>query len=821
VTHRTRRIVSQPFHALEPRRLLAASLSSTGLLDVLGAAAAETISVSLSGTNVVVKINNATQTFPLAKVKSLRVNAGAGNDRVTVAANLPAATLNGGDGNDTLTGGSRNDTLNGNNGNDSLLGGAGNDTLIGGPGNDTLSGQGNFDSADYRSSLGGVRLSLDGVANDGQVSINERDNLLDAEQLLGSNFNDTITGNGGTNQIFGGAGNDEIRALAGNDSVYGGPGNDKLFGGDGNDTLKGDDGNDLLGGENGDDSMDGGNGADGIYGNAGKDTLDYSARTANLVITIDGKANDGQLNEQDNVSWDVEVIKGGKANDSITAEQTRFIQNTFIGGPGNDTLDGGAGEDTLDGGDGNDLLRAGRGDEESISLQSNPPVDHSKVAPNSLLGGAGNDTLVPGQHDDILSGGAGNDTADYSGIFSGFSGGIKVSLDGVRNDGFGEFILDLPIGEGPFVHSEADNVLPDVETVIAGAGNDLIVGSSANNVLIGGAGNDTIRGQQGNDTIKGDAGDDSLDGGDGDDWFDGGAGGDIITGGESAGANWGKDTLDYSARTANLNINTTDDQANDGEAGERDNIAWDVDLIKCGKGNDHVVARANVSGGDGNDTLEGVWGGNTFDGGAGNDVLRAKEDDDVYWIDDPTPHVGTTPSILLGGAGDDRLVAGRGDNVLSGGPGNDTADYSEYGSYTGVDISLDGVRNDGYRPWSMYFLGTGQVYYSESDNVMADVENVIGSWNWDNITGNGANNRLEGGGGNDVLNGGGGNDTLVGDRQNVSQYDSDQDTLNGGDGDDTLLSRDAFADVLDGGNGFDRAQIDEKDTRSNIEQLLA
>src|SRR5918993_3673138 len=131
-----------PFQSLETRRFLAATLTSTGLLDVTGTAAGETITVSLSGTNVVVKVGNATNSFAASRVKTLRVAAAAGNDRVTLGANLPGATISGGDGNDTLTGGSRNDTINGDNGNDSILGGAGNDTMVGGagsgPGNDKL-----------------------------------------------------------------------------------------------------------------------------------------------------------------------------------------------------------------------------------------------------------------------------------------------------------------------------------------------------------------------------------------------------------------------------------------------------------------------------------------------------------------------------------------------------------------------------------------------------------------------------------------------------------------------------------------------------------
>ncbi|MGA8747136.1 MAG: hypothetical protein WB507_14895 [Solirubrobacterales bacterium] len=78
---------------------------------------------------------------PAPQVSGFEVNAGEGNDTVTVAREVPVGvTLRGGPGNDRLVGGSGNDKLIGGPGNDTLIGGPGNDTLIGGPGNDTLIG---------------------------------------------------------------------------------------------------------------------------------------------------------------------------------------------------------------------------------------------------------------------------------------------------------------------------------------------------------------------------------------------------------------------------------------------------------------------------------------------------------------------------------------------------------------------------------------------------------------------------------------------------------------------------------------------------------
>jgi len=134
---------------LEGRRMLSASLSSTGIVTVTGTAAADEIAITrdLTHHQLVVKQElragggESTTRFALAKVKSIVVNAGAGNDEVTLGSAVPfAATINGGDGNDQLTGGAGNDIINGGNGNDELFGGAGNDILNGNAGNDHITG---------------------------------------------------------------------------------------------------------------------------------------------------------------------------------------------------------------------------------------------------------------------------------------------------------------------------------------------------------------------------------------------------------------------------------------------------------------------------------------------------------------------------------------------------------------------------------------------------------------------------------------------------------------------------------------------------------
>jgi len=110
-------------------------------------------------------------------------------------------------------------------------------------------------------------------------------------------------------------------------------------------------------------------------------------------------------------------------------------------------------------------------------------------------------------------------------------------------------------------------------TIDGGSGNDL--------PLNGYGGADTINGGAGDDALFGGDGNDRLDGGDGDDAFEGfgglsptsplsTAGTDIYIGGG------GKDFVDYAGNTGPMTI-SLDGLANDGAAGEADNLGADVE----------------------------------------------------------------------------------------------------------------------------------------------------------------------------------------------------------------------------------------------------
>ncbi len=147
--------------------------------------------------------------------------------------------INAGEGNDVLSAGSGNNEMHGDGGNDLLYSGAGNDLLDGGTGSDTAS---------YAHATAAVTVNLGLLGAQNTLGAGT-DTLTGIENLIGSNFNDSLTGDGNNNVINGGLGNDFLNGGAGDDLLIGGMGNNTLTGGAGADTfqwLKGNSGHDLI-----------------------------------------------------------------------------------------------------------------------------------------------------------------------------------------------------------------------------------------------------------------------------------------------------------------------------------------------------------------------------------------------------------------------------------------------------------------------------------------------------------------------------------------------------------------------------------------------
>ncbi|MHB0767826.1 calcium-binding protein [Bradyrhizobium sp. 5.13L] len=362
-----------------------------------------------------------------------------------------------------------------------------------------------------------------------------------------------------------------------------------------------------------------------------------------------------------------------------------------------DRIDGRDGDDNIDARQGNDTIVAGLGD------------DH-------IVAGSGNDIVYAGEGNDLVFAGAGNDLV--------FGGAGHDSLHGEDGD-------DTIMGE------DGDDVISGgggADILIGGAGDDIIQGDAGNDTLDGGSGNDSLAGGVGDDVIIAAGGDDSLFGGAGNDMLADGLGSDRAQGdagddhflvaadeaNDAYDGGDGLDTIDFSAATESVVVNLGSGTAEGRETGH--DMVADVERIIGGSGDDHVdagsmTADVTMSGGNGNDLLEGGVGDDTvFDGsgsdavsaGGGNDHVVADADaaNDSYdggtgedTLDYSTATLSVTVDVaggtadgldvghdliaafekIITGSGDDHIVAGSNSISMTGGDGDDTFEFKRTG----------------------------------------------------------------------------------------------------------------------------------------------
>jgi len=335
-----------------------------------------------------------------------------------------------------------------------------------------------------------------------------------------------------------------------------------------------------------------------------------------------------------------------------------------------------------------------------------------------------------------------------------------------------------------------------IERVLAGSGDDFILGNVANNYIAAGAGADNVDGGRGNDTIYGGDGSDPLLGGVGSDSILGEAGDDWISGGDASDRIWGGDGFNtiFGGAGADLIWGGSGFDSLSGEAGNDILRGGDgADLIDGGDGADRLYGEGGddiLSGGAGNDRLDGADGNDQLDGGIGADLLYGGAGDDILigGVGNDTLYGNDGNDILQAGDGNDRLDGGTGDDICQAGAG---ANYVAGG--TGNDILVSEAGNDtlsGGDGNDILDAGAGddRLDGGDGDDILEGGEGV---------------NLLSGGDGNDILNSGAGTDTLNGGYGNdVLTAGAGNDRLLGSYGDD-ILTGGAGADTLSGGAGLD------------------
>jgi Ca2+-binding RTX toxin-like protein len=238
------------------------------------------------------------------------------------------------------------------------------------------------------------------------------------------------------------------------------------------------------------------------------------------------------------------------------------------------------------------------------------------------------------------------------------------------------------------------------------------------------------------------------------------------------------------------------------------------DRIDGAGGDDLICAGGLLRGGDGNDKLH---------GGPKSDFIDAGNGDDLLVEGGETAPVGAN---LMGGPGNDRLIGAAGNDALWPGPGfdlvrgrggSDSLRYDLFpGATRGVTVDLNAGRG-----------------WGEGRDILFGVESVVGTPFDDVLFGNGANNGFAAGDGNNVVRGRAGDDGLAsGTGQDRLYGGRGNDTFGGGGGrdvaygyggDDIFYMAEPYGgeepsrDVLWGGSGSDKAEVDSIDRLHSIE----
>ena len=252
-------------------------------------------------------------------------------------------------------------------------------------------------------------------------------NVVNFDDVVGTQNNDSIVGSTENNKFTGSAGNDSYDGLGGDDTI--------TYEGLGESITLQDTGTIVKGGSLGTDSIDRietitadsnatNNTIDGEDNLGVSFTVDLEAKSLGINIGTSVVINRTIINFDD--------VKGTAGNDSITGDDQA---NQLSGLSGNDELNGGIGNDTLTGGVGNDTLTGGAGDD----IINGVGADFGEFDFDDLTGGANADTFILGTTGQVFYEGIG-----FAEILDFESGVDKIQLAGE----FTDYEFDLNVAGG-------------------------------------------------------------------------------------------------------------------------------------------------------------------------------------------------------------------------------------------------------------------------------------------------------------------------------------------------------------------------------------
>ncbi|HEY2301361.1 MAG TPA: hypothetical protein VGH66_05685, partial [Acidimicrobiales bacterium] len=362
-----------------------------------------------------------------------------------------------------------------------------------------------------------------------------------------------------------------------------------------------------------------------------------------------------------------------------------------------------------------------------------------------------------------------------------------------------------------------------IKTVIASPGGSYLqAGLGSGVTLQGGPGNDVLAGGYaagGNQTLLGEGGSDILIGGIGNDLMVGGTSPSLFIpgeGGDTLQSPVGGNTLLYAgaAQGIKANLSSSAFRIPDGKPFANPNPLPALTVTGGFPFSSANIAQAgitNLIGSAFNDAV--VTGGNdTVNGLGGNDLFVVEP--------------GTSTITAGNGSSSYFLMDGAGDDVLRGG-GASTLDFSL--ATQGVVANLQAGQSFGGFGGTQTLSGFSTVIGSQATGVK---DQLVANGQGQTLISLNGNDVLEAGptGDDTLVQTGGGNDTFCS-VQCVTTPSAtvsnggpnaalENRMIGGSGGNDTFFTRNTGFDFLQGGHGFNSAQIDSHDTAVNIQQLL-
>jgi Ca2+-binding RTX toxin-like protein len=297
--------------------------------------------------------------------------------------------------------------------------------IFSGDGSNILNGMGGSDTASYRYASTGVNVSL-AIVGSQATGGSGSDTLVNIENLTGSYFSDTLSGDGQANILRGEVGDDTLNGGGGNDTLFGGSGNDIMLGGNGNDRYYVEDAGDVVTEANG---VNGGidevvtsldytlaNNVENLRLTGTNATVSSGNGLGNVFFASAGNNAINGLGGVDNVSY-VSSLSGVVVSLDIIGQQatggsgldTLVNIENLTGSLHNDVLRGNNGNNVLSGGGGNDIFvfaTTNFGQDRISDFDSNPTggqdlldisglgIDATNFSTSVTITDVGADTLV-------------------------------------------------------------------------------------------------------------------------------------------------------------------------------------------------------------------------------------------------------------------------------------------------------------------------------------------------------------------------------------------------------------------------------------------